>query len=429
MIENSTIRPQVSVIHPGRQQSTRTALALQKAGLLSNYITRLYYDSKLFPFSLICKNKTIKKILDQKLSGRRIDGLSTDKICLLGRWRGISDPLIARNRNTAKLLSLDRYPFKSFLHKAGCLAAKNSNAIICYDGRAYHSFKVANAYGLKKILIMTAPHIILQDRIAKEEITSHPDFAKTISKRSCIFNKNGLRPLIDEVLMSDRIIVSSGISKDSLIELGVSSEKIDFVPLGVNSTHFSKCNIQKRNKFNFNILYVGKIDQMKGIKYLLEAVRILNLPNIKVHMIGPKTGEVSSLRPYSHFLKILNPVSFGLMPSIYEEADIFVFPSIVEGFGRVLLEAMAAGLPIIATSNTAANYVIDDGIDGFTVPPRDINALIERIRLLYKNVELRIDFGTKARAKAKRYTWEKYENGIVNSVLKTFKTNSQQRRR
>jgi len=98
----------------------------------------------------------------------------------------------------------------------------------------------------------------------------------------------------------------------------------------------------------------------------------------------------------------------------FHQADVFVFPSLSEGFGHVILEAMAAGLPIIATNHTSAPDLITEGKEGWIVPVRNTNALVERLNWCIENRDKLFEMGNQAAETAKQFTWEKFRAGIVN---------------
>jgi starch synthase len=100
--------------------------------------------------------------------------------------------------------------------------------------------------------------------------------------------------------------------------------------------------------------------------------------------------------------------------------DVFVFPSLFEGFGLVLLEAMAMGLPIITTPHTAGPDLISDGVEGFIVPIRSSAAIAERLDLLRREPERRQAMSERARSRSREFTWEQYGRSLaacVSSVL------------
>lgn len=96
--------------------------------------------------------------------------------------------------------------------------------------------------------------------------------------------------------------------------------------------------------------------------------------------------------------------------------DVFVFPSLFEGFGLVLLEAMSAGLPIISTPHTAAPDLITDGREGYIVPIRDSITLADRMDRLRRDPELNAEMGNLARLRTAEFTWENYAANLVAAV-------------
>jgi glycosyltransferase involved in cell wall biosynthesis len=107
--------------------------------------------------------------------------------------------------------------------------------------------------------------------------------------------------------------------------------------------------------------------------------------------------------------------------------DVFVFPSLFEGFGLVLLEAMAMGLPIITTSHTAGPDLIEEGREGFIVPIRDANAIADRLARLHADRTLRDEMSSNARRRAAEFTWEDYGaklSACVQTALANHTTSS-----
>ena len=97
-------------------------------------------------------------------------------------------------------------------------------------------------------------------------------------------------------------------------------------------------------------------------------------------------------------------------------ADIFVMPSLCESFGKVILEAMASGLPVIATTNTGARDVVKDGKHGFIIPIRDSKAIKDKIQYFYDNPSEIKRMGKNARKVAENYTWDRYSEKIADSL-------------
>jgi glycosyltransferase involved in cell wall biosynthesis len=96
--------------------------------------------------------------------------------------------------------------------------------------------------------------------------------------------------------------------------------------------------------------------------------------------------------------------------------DVFVFPSLFEGFGLVLLEALAMGLPVITTPHTAGPDIIREGIDGFIVPIRDSAAIAACLERLHRDPARRLEMSRQARQRAGDFTWKNYESTLANCV-------------
>ena len=149
----------------------------------------------------------------------------------------------------------------------------------------------------------------------------------------------------------------------------------------------------------------------KGIKYLLEAVKRLRLPNAELMLVGRRIGSEAAFAPYEGCFRHVPHVPYHEVHRLFTEADIFVYPSLHEGSAFATYEAMASGLPVVATPNTGS--VVRDGLDGFIVKPRDIGALMERIERLYRDPGLRRTMGTSARRRAEAFTWGAYRERVA----------------
>jgi glycosyltransferase involved in cell wall biosynthesis len=155
------------------------------------------------------------------------------------------------------------------------------------------------------------------------------------------------------------------------------------------------------------IMFVGKITRNKGVKLLLEAACRLSeqFPTLRLVIIGQGEREVvaelqAMARRYAaeEMLELRGYVHRDELPSHLSEAHIFAAPSVYEGGpGLVYLEAMACGLPVVACSGSGASEVINDGQNGFLIPPHDVKALTGALRRLLADNELRDEMGARAR--------------------------------
>jgi glycosyltransferase involved in cell wall biosynthesis len=152
----------------------------------------------------------------------------------------------------------------------------------------------------------------------------------------------------------------------------------------------------------------------------LEAVKQLNLKNVELLLISPIDNEFKPiLRRYEGLFKHIHSLPNESLVRVYQNSSILVLPSLIEGSSLVIYEAMACGLPIIASENAGA--ITRNGIDGFVVPVRDIEALKEKILLLYENEELRRKMGESAAEYVKQFTWENYHKNIQCAYQEIFR--------
>ncbi len=205
-------------------------------------------------------------------------------------------------------------------------------------------------------------------------------------------------------------------AKQSLVsDYGIRAEKIMVIPPGVNlgRWRFDRCpSVAKRR---IRLLFVGGDFKRKGGSILLEAFRS-NLKNdCELHIVTQTTDIEASDRVFIH--RDVSPNSDELL-SLYEMADIFVFPSLADCLPIAVMEAMAAELPVITTNVGAIGEEIQDGINGVVVPPNDAVKLAEAIDNLADHPDLRYELGQKARRAAVDRFDGARNYGAILSVMK-----------
>lgn len=198
------------------------------------------------------------------------------------------------------------------------------------------------------------------------------------------------------IRLNDKVIAISESVKKSLKKYEfIPENKILVLPNCIDYKKFH--NISEReiiqNKKEIVIGIVGRLEIEKGIKYLLLAMKIIltKFPNARLEIIGDGS-QSKELKELSKKLGISNSVIFfGKFTDVipfYNKMDVFVLPSILEGFGIVLLEAMAAGVPVIATHVDGIKEVVIDGECGILVPPKNPEAIASSFTRLIENPQL-----------------------------------------
>jgi glycosyltransferase involved in cell wall biosynthesis len=183
-----------------------------------------------------------------------------------------------------------------------------------------------------------------------------------------------------------------------------------YVPNGVEEKFFLKREYAEKTLLR--LLYVGTWLDRKGIYYLVDAFRMLIRRNLAVELTV--AGCVSSEADVKAFfspevrnrIRVLPFVNREDMPDVYAEHDIFLLPSLMEGMPLSLLEAMAAGMPVVTTNNSGMADLVEDEFNGLSIPTADADSLVKAVERLCASVELRKQLGQEAARMMRRYTWE-----------------------
>ena len=201
-----------------------------------------------------------------------------------------------------------------------------------------------------------------------------------------------------------KIVVASSFTKRTLVENGVAESKIVLNPYGVDLGRFS-IQRQSNGERPFRFLFAGLVCARKGVPLLLEAWKRLNPKNAELWIVGPLTTTASRECRSSDNVKIIGKVPNAELASIMSQSDVFVFPSYFEGFGLVLLEAMAAGLPVLTTTATAAPDIVTQELDGFVIEPGNLDALINKMEFCLKHRDRIAEMSKAASGTAERFSW------------------------
>jgi alpha-maltose-1-phosphate synthase len=272
------------------------------------------------------------------------------------------------------------------------------------SGTALPAGKKAHKLGARFVCDRGSAHIRLQDQLLREEHDSWGMPFTGIDIRTIDREEA-------EYAEADCITVPSIFSFRSFVEQGISAEKLRLLSYGVNVSRFQPVAEPVRGRFD--ILFVGAMSLQKGIQYLVQAYQKINHPAKSLTFVGTPSKDLITLL----MLKGLWPADarvLGHMPqpelkNIMSRCHVLVLPSIQDGFGMVMAQAMACGCPVIASRNTGSEDLFTDGEEGYTVPIRDINALTEKLQQLADYPEKRYDMGQKALVRVKSLGgWNSY---------------------
>jgi starch synthase len=181
---------------------------------------------------------------------------------------------------------------------------------------------------------------------------------------------------------ADAITVASTFSRRSFIEQGVPAEKIHSIPYGVRLENFAK--VADPAPDTFEVLFVGAVSLRKGLPYLLQAFARIQHPSKRLRIAGQVPNwmkPIFSQLPQEH-VEFLGSVPQTELPRIMSTSHVLVLPSIEDGFGMVMGQAMACGCPVLSSTNTGGEDLYTDSVEGFIVPIRDVDAMADRMQRL-----------------------------------------------
>jgi glycosyltransferase involved in cell wall biosynthesis len=269
-----------------------------------------------------------------------------------------------------------------------------------YGLRSLHR---AREMGMVTVVERASAHPVYQARLLKEE------FARWgLPFRS---SQVVIARALAEMTLADYILIPSDFVRQSFLEERFPEERLIQIPFGVDTTRFRPSEAPAARPFR--ALFVGQVGIRKGVPYLLEAWRRLGWRDAELWLVGRVLPECRPILERYRDLPGLHLVGHLDDPvEAYWQADVFVFPSIEEGSALVTYEALACGLPVVTTPN--AGSVVRDGVEGFIVPIREVEALAAALERLRADEQLRREMGRAARARAEEFTWDKYGDQLAD---------------
>jgi len=359
----------------GRFHSFRLASQLYKRGILKKIITYSFNPDR----DRISRNKVVNF-----RCFRYIDALMNK----------IPQLKLKINYNAVKDTLFDKTAIR-YIDKCDIFHGWANYSLFC--------LRRAKAMGAVTLLERSCPHILEQKKILEEE---YYKFGIKLH-----FDKKYLLRMLNEYEEADYIVVCSSYTYNSFLKRGFNKNKLVLLHLGYP---YRLNEIKINNNKIFRVLFVGGVLIRKGLLYLLEAWRKLNLSKAELVLradFSPVDRKI--------FKKYLHNPTIKIVPFIknlnelYTNCSILVQPSIDEGFGMPVIEAMGNGLPVIVTENVGAKDFVVDGKNGFIVPIRNVDALCEKILFFYKNEKKTKEMGNLARERVREYTWDRYGENVV----------------
>jgi glycosyltransferase involved in cell wall biosynthesis/2-polyprenyl-3-methyl-5-hydroxy-6-metoxy-1,4-benzoquinol methylase len=387
----------VTVSVAGRFHAFHLVEQLQKRGHLQRFIT--------------------STLNEKRLPNRRLPDSLRNDAAFLKRVHQVPLPeylgFVFRQLPVADSQSLSYFVKDNLYDRSALQYITNSDLFVGWASQSLFQMREAKARGARAIIERGSTHITEQYRLIDEERKRFGVAPVQRSRWDRLLEEKQLK----EYHEADFIMTPSEFARQSFLARGFDPAKVLKVRYGVDLDLFSPLADKPISTIP-TILFVGAIGFQKGIPYLLEAVRALRVNGKKFNLklIGrfEKDFEawIKSSPLRSEIDEHIAFVPNRELVQHFHQADIFVLPSVQEGLALVVAEAMASGLPVIATENTGASEFIESGKSGIIVPAGNADALSIAIVDLLDNPEKAKEIGKEAASKSNSFGWDTYGEAI-----------------
>jgi glycosyltransferase involved in cell wall biosynthesis len=288
----------------------------------------------------------------------------------------------------------------------------NCEAVYAYEDAAFESFATARDRGFRRIYDLPIAYWETSQRLLREEAERYPDWEPTLGGTRDSDEK--LSRKTQELNLAQLVVCPSRFVLESLPAAARKQKECIIAPFGSPIVDLNKG--RKRNSGRLRLLFAGALTQRKGLADVFEAAKLVGSNSVELVVMGSLLRPISWYRDQFADFTYEMPRPHGEVLRLMQSCDVFVLPSIVEGRALVQQEAMACGLPVIATKNAGADDAIVDGETGFMVPIRSPAALAEKIGWCAANRSALDGMGIAASKRASEFTWRAYGENIVAAV-------------
>lgn len=407
----------ITIYHPFGNANTRAAVdGIYKQGILESFHTCIacFQGSFLYKLSSFGPLKEFRR---RCFSSFLQDKTITHPFKELGRQLSPKFKLNCLTAHEKGIFCVDNICY-DLDHKVAKYVQKNKEKIggvYAYEDCALETFSRAKHNDIKCIYDLPIGYWRAMRSLLNEERTKNPEWAITLGG----FNDSDkkLERKDEELKLADKIYVASSFTKKTLDIYPGKLANIEVIPYGFPpiNTQRKYDDIQNRK---IRVLFVGGLSQRKGLSYFFEAIKGLE-NKIEATVVG--RGNLDACPALKEALSKVNYI-----PSLPHEEilklmanqDLFIFPSLFEGFGLVITEAMSQGTPVITTDRTCGPDIIHNGIDGWVVKAGETKPIRDLLVTFISNPSILIKAGQEAMHTATQRPWSVYEKELAESVNK-----------
>lgn len=301
---------------------------------------------------------------------------------------------------------------------ARLLGLEGLQAVYAYEDGALHTFQVARRLNITTIYDLPIGYWRAARQLFQEERDLQPDWACTLTGLQDSPAKLARKD--EELQLADQVIVASAYVRSTLLDYQACHAPVAVVPYGAP---YPLAELPATASAGpLRVLYVGSLGQRKGLSYALEAIDALG-SQVALTLIGRRTAVEckplnAALQRHRHIASMPHDQILAQM----RHHDVLLFPTLFDGFGLVITEALSQGLPVIATAHSGAPECIRDGVEGFIVPIRNSQAIAERLQQLADDRDQLAAMRQACLRRAAELSWAGYEKALSALVGETLRS-------
>lgn len=404
----------IVISHPTGNENTRHAVwALRKSGMLETFITCV----ACMPGNIYDKLSTLPGL--SEFRRRSFDPCLSEYITTYPALELLR--LLKRKIRLIPAVSVD-VVYHHIDRKVKKYIRKHPvDGVYAYDDGALETFRYAKNIGVRCLFDLPIVHWRCYQSLLADEAKKNPEWAETLG----VFgdSKEKLARKDSELLLADCIFVASSFTKESVLKYFPYklSASINVIPYGFPKVYEERLYEPIDNR-KLKFLFVGRLSQSKGLSYLFDAVKLFE-NEIELTIIGFNSyPDCKVLQSNLAAHKYLGTMRHGKVLEEMRKADVFIFPSLFEGFGMVITESMSQGTPVIATNRTCAADIIRNGANGWVVDAGSVESLTNAIRDVISNRSRLEEIGRNAMETARQRPWDCYEKELSDAIKNQLNT-------
>jgi len=407
-----------------RARGLEVARGLREAGLLREFVTTLGWSRNACGYRWA---RALGGGLGRELERRCVPEALDGCVHAYG-WR--EAVRVATHRLTRNEVWTDRVWWWAERGYDRHVARRWAGRVACIYGfelSSLETFRAQKRAGGRCVLAQPIAHYQALEGILREEQRKFPEAASEYDQHleASLGRVNAIKE--EELALADLIVAQSDYVAETLRAAGVAAEKIVSLPSAAPPVQPPRQDFP-RDQVTF--LSAGSQSLRKGTHYLLQAWRSLkNHAGLKLWMVGNNTLPATFTKDLPGEVWMSSAVPKPRLLELYRTASVLVLPTLAEGFAYVVLEAMAAGLPIITTRNSGCGTFVQDGANGWLVPAGDAAALADRLQWCAEHSDRLPAMGEESRQRAARWKWDDFvqtHNRLIHEFIGTGKAGTKE---